>query len=318
MWKPINKARNEKVVDGNAQPSRWSDFHSRKERVETHQDSLDSWIQGDILVDLPVTWVAPAGDDAILESSNNSDGPTLYHLPVKMPLAIICSQTCDISGSGVGSRHPFVLVAPLLGKEDLGSDLDLGNARARNVGFLFPVTVPESHSQNTEWFADFRMIFPVSKSLLISPNVQRLPNKLSEQELLDFAEVLAFKFRRPALSESLSRLLPESLNAMVKDSKSRNQGNFDKLEQVRALVTSGDRLTPAGVTLYVLTEEDQVLTQADKDLWDSWLRKSAITFKGISVVFGPTIFTSAIEMSAEEYRNTIQINVKVINTKLYW
>lgn len=314
MWERLRG-----LFSTNREGGKWSDFHSRESRVQQYKDELDHWIQGDILVDIPLTWVEPPGEDPITGSRNKSRKISLHRKPVKTPLSIICSQTCDISGAGAGERHPYILVAPLIPKEELGEKVTPAQAKSKNVGYLFPINVPESHSQGTEWFADFRFAFPVSKALLISSEVSRLPVKNSEQQLLEFAEAFALKFRRPANSETLSSVLPATLSEMIKQNKATQPGHFEKIEQVRIFVRSGTRLDPVDVNLLVITHNGKSLTNAEQDLWNGWLRKRKTEFKSFSVKFGATIFEAADAVLAELYRETTPLRVDGLpNTKIYW
>jgi hypothetical protein len=292
----------------------WSDFHLRPTQVGAHKSELAGWSQGDLLLDLPLTWVAPSGMDSITESLSRSGVVSLHSEPVTMPLAIICSQTCDIAGDAVGLQHPFVLVAPLVKAADLTGKATAGNATAGFVGYLFPVPVPDEHSRNTTWFADFRMIFPVSKAHLAS--VSKLPKELDEHTLLRFAETLAYKFRRPALSDALSYELPKSLSSMVKNNLPAERAHFGKVEQIRISVTDGTRIDPSGVQLFIVTTAS--LTQTEKDLWHKWERDAKEYFRGLGVRIGTTMFTTPQNMTAEEYRITVPIKVEKVGTAIFW
>jgi hypothetical protein len=292
----------------------WSDFHLRPTQVAAHKLKLAAWCQGDVLLDLPLTWVAPPGRDSVTESLSRSNVVSLHIGSVTMPLSIICSQTCDIAGDAVGLQHPFVLVAPLVKAGDLTGTANPGNATAGFIGYLFPIPVADDYSQNATWFADFRMIFPVSKAHLA--NISTLPQKLDENTLLRFAEQLAFKFRRPALSETLSYDLPISLSRMVKSNLPSEKSHFGKIEQIRISVTDGTRIDPSGVQLIIVSLD--VLQQREKDLWHKWEKDVKDFFRGKGVKIGQTMFTTPQDMTAEEYRNTNPIKVERIGTGIFW
>lgn len=316
---------NDRLRRGLKKRRTWSDFHSRPDEVAIHEGELAKWRQGDILTNLPLTWVAPSGFDSVTGSKNNSKESDLHKEEVMMPLGIICTQTCDIAGADGGLQHPFILVAPLIRAEDLTGKVTPENATSGQVGYLFPVPVPDEQAQGTKWFADFRMMFPVSKALLA--RLPRLPDRLDDQLRLRFAESLAFKLRRTAASDVISYHLPKSLAVMVKSNQNAHKEGFRLIEQIRVAITDGTRDLPSTIQLFVVAstpvtqlEMDswRPLTQSEKDLWHTWEKAVKTEFMALGVRIGQTLFTSPQDMNAEEYRNTVFIKVKGIGTEIFW
>jgi hypothetical protein len=136
---------------------------------------LDVWKQGDVLLDLPLTWLGPASLDQIVGVNPHLgvDDPELsarpfYNKAIRAHGVVVCSQTCDIAGTGPGDRHPFVEVAPLISGKTLSTTLRKMASRWR-VGYLIPTALGANNLPESEdgWFVDLRLIFPISKSLLL-------------------------------------------------------------------------------------------------------------------------------------------------------
>ena len=187
---------------------------------EDTRSAIGDWSQGDLVEGLPTTWLAPQIDVVTgvgLEDRRQGpegDGEVLE--PVFDPDAtgtwVIASQTCDIGAGSPGSHHAFVLVAPLTPAKRLPPSTT-GLALKGGVNYLVPVDHERQEQEAPRWFADLRMLMPVSKAVLLT----RHPRSAfaSEEATLKFAEHLGAKFRRPALHAALSEELGRAINRHI-------------------------------------------------------------------------------------------------------
>ena len=89
----------------------------------SHHKALGSWKQADLLTEVPLTWIAPAGIDAVTGIDPNLDEPAIGPIWLEDTFdAIICSQTCDLGAGPPGNNHPTVVVAPLIHEDNLRSE----------------------------------------------------------------------------------------------------------------------------------------------------------------------------------------------------
>ncbi len=135
-------------------------------------------------------------------------------------------------------------------------------------------------SAGQRWYADLRLLVPISKALLI----ERVPAEgfVTEAESLAFGEILAQKFRRPALHEHLSEAVPKVVTDFVRSSGKAKQC-FVKVEQVRLLVTLGDRLNPERAQLLVLTSGGQ-LSEEEQMGWSGLDAKPGSTVSPLMII----------------------------------
>ena len=168
---------------GEAVPASWA----------SHSAALDLWQQGDVVLDVPITWVMPVGSDPIVGAENVDQYVTAYGGPdaPKVHL-VLCSQTCDIGTDGTGGSHPFVIGAPLV-PGSLISPPVRKLAREYRTGYLLPASpdpafvAPEADG----WFVDLRLMVPISKGLLLGRtrvagfmgSAPRLPQKDQQSPL---------------------------------------------------------------------------------------------------------------------------------------
>lgn len=229
-------------------------------------EDLKLWKQGDILTGIAVTWMMPPGFDDVTSFDNDVGGiRPAEHPDLQIQAAIICSQTCDIGAVTPGNAHPFVLIAPLLPDSAVRPSKLAARARQGKVGYLHPTLPPvklEDTRSKESWYTDLRLIVPVSKSILRG----RTPVKgfANEMDSLSFAETLAQKFRRASASDHLTGTLAGALRKFVQD-RGPTKPTFTKIEQVRLLELSGDRLNSTRAQLFVYTEEG--LSEGEDQEW---------------------------------------------------
>jgi len=303
----------------------WSDY----------EDTLGRWKQGHLIRDVPISWIAPPGVDPVtnMESPDQETGPVVIG---EVFDAIVCSQTCDLGAGPPGDWHPMVLVAPLVNDLGIGSPSRRKLAAEGKLGYLVqvlrpghdyeqpfatpagptetdgPTTAPRSTetrvSAGQRWYADLRLLVPISKALLI----ERVPAEgfVTEAESLAFGEILAQKFRRPALNEHLSEAVPKMVTDFVRSSGKAKQC-FAKVEQIRLLVALGDRLNPERAQLLVLTSGGP-LSEEERMGWSGLDAKVATLFKQQDIACAPLVHYDVARMSAELYRRTVPLRCDLI------
>jgi len=210
-------------------------------------DALNPWRQGDAFADLAMFWAGPEGEDPVTGAPPGEDGDweLVYDPTARAEYGIIRSQTCDIGAGGPGHRHPFVDVSPTYDASDLGKG-DQKLIRNYAVQYLVALTRPPSDGF---WVADLRVSLPVSKALLVKQT--RLEVFANEEDRLDFGEMLAAKYRRPALHEAVSEGLTAALKQFAAE-PGGPAGWADSVEQVRIML-KGDRLAPLSAVLLFTT-----------------------------------------------------------------
>jgi hypothetical protein len=210
-------------------------------------DALDPWRQGDAFADLALFWAGPEGEDPVTGASAGEDGDweLVYDPTARAEYGIIRSQTCDIGAGGPGRRHPFVDVSPVLNASHLNNGERM-QIRNYAVPYLVALTKPPAGGF---WVADLRVSLPISKALLVKQT--RLEVFSNEDDRLDFGEMLAAKYRRPALHEAVSEGLTAALKQFAAG-PSGPAGWADSVEQVRIILT-GDRLAPLSAVLLFTT-----------------------------------------------------------------
>lgn len=275
---------------------------------------LEQWKQGDVVAGVPVTWVAPAGSDDVTGVENpRAESSPVTGSDFVAEYAVICSQTCDIgAASAPGMYHPFVLVAPLVPLSRVEPAEVRNLAKFGKVGWLFPTQSPDPSDDKERWFADLRLIVPVSKTLL--GGRAPISGFEDEKKSLAFGEAIAQKFRRPALSETLSQELPRTVKKFIQDNGPKKQA-FRKVEQVRLLVIDSSRLFPERAQLIVMMDSD--LDEAEMELWRGLEQKVEPLFSAVGIDMVPMTFRSAGEMPASTYRVTVPIHCELLGFPSY-
>jgi hypothetical protein len=281
-------------------------------------EALERWKQGDLVVDVRPLWLAALGQDRItgvLREGGDDPGPVF--LADEPMTAVICSQTCDIGAGPPGDQHPFVLVAPLFHESAL-SKSRVNLAEKKRLGYLVPVLPPDHEDapdgtapirvgdvspRGNRWFADLRLLMPLSKTILLTREPR--PGFVTERESLEFGEILAQKFRRAALSEALSERLPEALTDYVKGHGATLPA-FTKVEQIRLLILDGDRLHPTRAQLLVLTDGTR-LDEDERQVWSGFQHRAAALFSRNGIVTGALIHDDVNVLSAAKYRASVPV-----------
>lgn len=311
-----------------------------------HAEALSRWKQGHLLTDVPLTWIAPPGEDALtgLTQSEAETGPLWWKDTFD---AIICSQTCDIGSGPPGGWHPTVLVAPLVHQDGLRSNSRRNLAAQGKLGYLVQV-LPAQHEarqrliaavsngtgpgasdtagtasdtvsleslstvtqtpRGHRWYADLRLLVPVSKALLLDRDP--VEGFVNERESLAFSEQLAQKFRRPALHEALSEELPDVIEDFVRNTGSSKQC-FAKVEQVRLLITEGDRLNPTRGQLLVLTAGG-ALSESEVELWAGLNKNAAAVFSRHGIAYAPVVHHDVSTVSVPVYRQAVPVRCSLL------
>lgn len=102
-----------------------------------HEETLGRWKQGDLLRDVPLTWVAPSGIDPVTGLTFEADDEAAGAVTLEGTYdVIVCSQTCDLGAGPPGDNHPFVLVAPLIHEDGFGEPKRRSDAAKGMLGHL--------------------------------------------------------------------------------------------------------------------------------------------------------------------------------------
>jgi hypothetical protein len=271
---------------------------------------LDQWQQGHIAGPFPATWLAPVGFDDVTMQSTAATAIKPFYSEKVDGWCIIVSQTCDIGAKDTGGKQPFVLVAPLRPWSAYKRD-DASLANAYQIPYLFPTLSPNKDKKDETWFADLRLVLPISKALLLD----RKPiSGLRENDALKFAGTIAHRFSRPALQDVLSEDLPASINKHILETRKRSSA-YTQTEHIRLVVALDERLAAKSVYLMVLGKV--ALTQDEQDLWRQWepKGKAALTPHGIQL--GPTLFTTPEDCRASLYRAAVPLRIDNL-TNVHW
>lgn len=297
-----------------------------------YEDQLAQWRQGHLLTDVPVTWLAAPGLDPITGVDQSASSMAPLFDPTGLP-AIVCTQTCDLGATPPGDRHPFVHVAPLI----RGDELDRNRRKLASQGKVsdlvavrVPVPAPlpsgEGASREagppalgkapapSEWFADLRLQMPISKAVLLDR--QPIEGFEDEDGYTRFAELLAYKARRPALHAALSEDVPRMLTKFVRDIGAAKQC-FAKVEQVRLLVLEGAPLYPARASFYVLTNGVK-LDDDEREVWNQFQAQVSKPLKDNGIELAPLVHADVGQLSAVAYRSAVPVPCDALGALRYW
>jgi hypothetical protein len=291
--------------EGEGEDGPWTVFAATPVKwTPAHADKLEQWKQGHLIADLPMTWLMPGGADVItlIDNSQEIVAPATRS-DVACVAAIICSQTCDIGAkTSPGTHHPFVLVAPLVHVSLIPAGETRNLAKEGKLGYLFPTLSPTGDNAKDSWYADLRLIVPVSKAVLLKRDP--IIGMATEADSLSFGETLAQKFRRPALSEKLSNNLPDALRRFI-NGNGRNDRAFAKVEQVRLIVFERDRLLPSRAQLIVIMDTE--LSDGEKELWQRLETETNTIMKAVGITMMPMAFVLATKIETPLYRQAVPI-----------
>lgn len=280
---------------------------------EEARSRLGLWAQGDLVDGVPATWIAPGLDivTGLQLRDPQTEGATAVFDPDATASWVIASQTCDIGASSPGSHHAFVEVVPLVPASRLPSST-ASLANNGRVNYLVPVDHERREDGSAAWFADLRMLMPISKAVLLER--ERRSAFATPEAALSFAEHLAAKFRRPALHAALSEELGRAIDAHIK--KRIRHNAFAHTEHIRVAIKDGDRIHPRVVALVVVLRER--LDSADQVKWREVdaVAKSVLTPHEIKL--DPTVMGTAEALSAQTYRNSVPLRVDSLGNFGVW
>jgi hypothetical protein len=153
---------------------------------------------------------------------------------------------------------------------------------------------------------------PISKALLVKQT--RLEVFSNEEDRLDFGEMLAAKYRRPALDEAVS----EGLTAVLRHFAAEPGGPAgwaDSVEQVRIILKS-DRLAPLSAivlftTLLPLDAAARAHLLTCRTRAEKALKKGGIQLDSLQIETEDTI-------SASIYRRSVPLRVEGLGRRPTW
>lgn len=277
--------------------------------------ALATWKQGDLIANPIVTWAGTATDDEITGAAAGSfNWEAVVSTDLVVPYGIITSQTCDIGGTGPGSKHPFVEVAPVVA----GDKLDKSKQQQiQQYKITYQVALPKPPTAGF-WLADLRLIVPASKQLLLTSDpIDAFGD--DEQARLNFAEMLAVKRRRPAVHAAISEALPQSLEEYIAQTMSAKDAPpadwYEKVDQVRVQLT-GDRLAPQQARLIVVPVDD--LTAAERELWRGCFKRGKKLLAKDGIELRTTQFQSLDKMTARTYASSLPVRVITLGRPPNW
>lgn len=304
-------------------------------RLPTVSDGLAEWRQGDLLRGVGLFWAGTEDDDeltglAVPPSAGQQwpvvawDGqPAAEENPAPPSVeptgglelvpewSIITSQTCDIAAAGPGARHPVVQVSPLVNLDGVDPSKVTAIRRHANVD-LTPV--PKVPGGGT-WAADLRISLPVSKAVLLRQD--RSHGFYDSAEALAFAERVAAKYRRPALHDELTGEFITGLSKAVTQGKKAGQPWTDSIEQLRLLVTAGDKLSPKSVAvLAIMLEPLSLEERRPLQAWRNVERKRLL--KASDITLDPIRFRTLDTVSVRDYRASDWLRITELGQPAFW
>lgn len=277
---------------------------------------LAVWRTGHLVSDPVFSWAGPAAADPVTDADaggeHSYDWEPVADPGLTVPYGLVVSQTCDIVATGPGAKHPFVDVVPVFRADRYLSSRKEIEQFKRN--YLVALTAPPADGF---WVADLRLTMPVSKTLLAARTP--LPGFAAEDDLLNLAEAVARKRRRPALHDVLSETLPRSLDdyadEQAKTKPPAPPGWLEKVDQVRLRETNG-RLQPDDAQLWVLQQTS--LDPAETQVWRGWHARGERLLRKAGIGLLSTQFTDLDRMSARLYSETVPVAVKALGRPPTW
>jgi len=313
------------MSDGDPASTEWTPADCTPANWDGNLDSLNRWKQGDVVLDVPFSWIMPPGEDPITNAFNPQKEPAAFRSATAPTVSVVlCSQTCDIGAGGPGSVHPFVLGAPLVP----GRTLDVSTRRLAKqwrTGYLLPAA-PDPTFVRPEaegWFVDLRLIIPISKGLLLVRNpvagfIETAgppgvgDRRQSDAGLLSwFGESVGFKFRRPALHSALSETLPKIIDEYIANQPGAQA--FKNTDQVRLEVMDGTRLDPKAIRVHVLGFGP--FSGNDEQMWRGWEKRGKPAMKDAGFTVQPTVFDYAASFHFDKVRRTTPMVLKHIDSR---
>jgi|GEM_PF-2768224 len=293
----------------------WADLLERRAEIKSIHLNLDKWEQGDILQEVPVTWLSPAGHDGVLDLPNPLPAKGFPHSTPELSFAIVCSQTCDIAGAGPGVRHPFILIAPVINEENVPASL-LNRARLNKLGYLFPLPPKNNEFGDGEWFAELRHVMSVSKALLNQSNYAG--DFLAEETKIKFGRKLAQKLNRPALGDAFDNFVSPSLEKFIASAIDASVESYKNIDQVRVSILSGTRTQPLVIQFILIEKVGVPVPNSERLEWQRWEQEAMLSPKNTSnLVIAPARFVQPNSLDVTEYRQTIAFGVEGLSDAGY-
>jgi hypothetical protein len=260
-------------------------------------DHLDQFRQGHIVDDVPV-FFGNLGAAEIWKTPRLTTSPEERGIAVELDgtlhRAMLLTQGCDI----VRKNTPWVTVAPVY---DTTTRLDKGqqgNARARKVWHLVPLTA--DWASDRLWVADLRLELAIEKSALLSR--EPIEAFASEADYAQLSEQLGLRRKRPDLPNDV---LKHVVGPLFEAVKVRPEEGAPLMAGVRELrVQLDDPLIATRVVVFVVSDSPDGIDEAG---WQGVLNDiyAGANSNGLIVV-GPEV-TSLDDMTAAEYLTTHRI-----------
>lgn len=273
--------------------------HSHRRSEWKRFRDLKNWQQGDVIANIPMTWIGPAGDDLLT-------GVGALNPPMKGPVyaddllaehAIVVTQTCDLMWKPPGDRRPFAQVCPVMPAAAITNENIRRDALNKNTTYYYPVKI-----DGASYVADLRITVPVSKALLLESDKVAT---LTDFERHELGEMLGLLYRRPALPDQVSEDLNQAIAAFV--ASNRDRSFITNVEQVRIEITR-PRFYGEQARLHIfgrdrtLDHDEQAEWRSNDKSWKGILKPSNITLQ-------TSLFTNPSQCTALLYRQTHHLNL---------
>ena len=270
--------------------------------------SLQHWHQGHLIANPPLFWAADPREPLLPFTAKNGDPARqwqIFSLPEaeRPPFGVVISQSCDICEAKPVS--PFIDVAPVYDLADVlqgGQENEIRQHYWNNYIYL-----TRQPAEGRCYVVDLRVVLPIEKGVLVKGTP--VDGFASENDLLDFADRVATRVRRPSYADAVQDFLIRPLDEWIRRDQAKalreSSGRFTDVEEVRLRV-EGDRLDPVSVQIVVFQET--TLSREDQGAWRRWRESTKRTlFKEARIQLRPVQFSSLSKMSAADYRQLAPI-----------
>lgn len=269
-------------------------------------DKIDRWKQGDLLGPIPLGWIAPRGVDLVTDLEvTTEDAPlVLTSAPSGMTLAIITSQTCDVTTGGPGARHPFVQVSPVAEVPGIEAN-KLGALHRGEVVDLVLLAPPGRPASAPPLVADLRISLPVSKAVLVEMDPR--PAFSDENGYLEFAHKLAVKVERPALHDFVTRDARSIIRDAIRKDSSTDTSWWSQVEEVLVLCLP-TRLAPMDVEFIIVARGNR-LGPAEADKWKRVIEQVRKGAKQHGIKVRLPLHETTRDLRASMYRSSTALDI---------
>ena len=271
--------------------------------------ATDSFHQGHLIEDVPLFYLAAPSTPATTFTQENSGAASkdlsAFALPKshRYKYCAVTSATCDLAEAGK-PKNPFFQVAPAFDASTSYSEHQWNSIKeGKFTDFVYLTQQPIPDGL---WVVDLRVSLPLEKAILCGR--QPINGFATERDRINFAQRLAARSQRPALSEHVHDNVVASIadwfSSEEKVALREDSGRFADVERV-CLRIGGDRLDPEWVQVFVFQETN--LSFQDKGHWRRWRNRAARSLKKLNIKLEPVAFNSLTKMTVEQYEGLVPL-----------